>query len=154
LGAEPFAVDVGGEVERASLSLGFWWGTVMPWLKWMSPVGLTAALLFAGAPAGARSEIYQERVVWVCPDIPHYPNAESVDPYNRSFDSRSAYTRTTDNWLAVVDWFRAHLGTEWTYREPVPDERPNSFPMFLNSAGENVAVLTDRYPIEITYRCR
>ncbi len=125
-------------------------------LKWMGAVA--AALLCAGASAWAGDEVYQQcpncqaRAVAVCRTIPHYPNAQSYEPFDPSFDSISARTRTTDNPGAVVDWFKAHLGPGWTYRQPARDEWPQT-PMFWGPGGWAVTIETGKWPTEINFSC-
>lgn len=121
-------------------------------LRWMGAAGIAATLLCAGAPASAKDEEYNHRGVSVCPDIPHYPNATSYDPFDSSFDGRSAHTRTTDDWRVVVAWFQGHLGPGWTYRQPAPDERPQT-PEFFGPGGWAVEIRTDVYPIGIVFEC-
>jgi len=124
----------------------------MDGLKWIGVVAMAAVLLCPGAPARAGDEVYQNRAVSVCRTIPHYPNAQSYEPFDSSFDSRSARTRTTDDWHAVVNWFKAHLGPDWTYRQPASDEWPQR-PMFSGPGGWTVEIETNVYPTQINFTC-
>jgi hypothetical protein len=113
---------------------------------------MAAVLLYTAAPAWAGDEIYRGHAVSVCPDIPHYPNATSYDPFDSSFDRRSARTRTTDDLQVVVGWFQAHLGPGWTYRKPPRDVWPQTH-RFFGPRGRAVEIRTDVYPIEIVFSC-
>jgi hypothetical protein len=88
----------------------------------------------------------------VCRNIPHYPNATSYDPFDSSFDSRSAHTRTTDEVDRVGQWFQANLGPGWTYRRPSPDVWPQTHE-FWGPGGWAIEIRTDVYPIGIVFEC-
>ena len=120
--------------------------------KRMGAIGMAAALVCAGAPAQAGDEEYQGHAVSVCRTIPHYPNAQSYDPFDSSFDSRSAHTRTTDDWRLVVAWFQANLGPGWRYRAPARDEWPQTH-VFYGPGDWVVEIRLDVYPIGIVFSC-
>jgi hypothetical protein len=134
-------------------------------LKWMGAVGVAAALLCTGAPAWAGDEYYKPcincegKMVSVCPTLPHYPNAHAYDPDtgadnfdDKSFDSRSAHTRTNDAPGVVAGWFQGHLGPDWTYRPPARDEWPQTY-YFWGPARWTVEIRSDKWPTQILFVC-